>query len=155
MDCENMKKYLFVGGKADGHMIDVPKHYGHWNIPYIEGISDILTEVITEEQVETTQLSINREVYRKIQWRSGDNKFFEFFVLNSIDNENIMEIVMDNYKPKQDAELDNRIKGMKILLEECSSLLKDALDHIITSSLNRRIWDTMLKIFKFININKL
>ena len=151
-----MKKYLFIGGKADGHMINVWENYGHWEVPYIEQISDILTEILTEEQVKSRwQASIKKEVYRKIQWRSGDDKFFEFFVLNSIGNDNIMEIVMDNYRPKQDVELDNRIKGMKILLEECSSLLEEALNHITTHALNRRIWDTILKVFRFMNITKI
>lgn len=143
------EKYLFVGGKADGHMIDVPSHYGHWEVPVIN--DDLLYPV--EEGYDIYNVTFKKEIYRKIVWRSGDDVDFKFFALESLSNKKVMGMVLDNYKPKQDVELDNRVKSMRIMLERSSKILESSLQWIYDTKHCRIIWDFILEITRFLNKN--
>jgi hypothetical protein len=149
-----MKKYLFVGGKADGHMIDVIGGYNHWTVPYIQPFNQF--PIFEEEELNKFSTScVENETYRKIQWIGDKNDKLEFFVLDSMNNHDIMRIMLSNYKPKQDVENNILIKSMKNLLEECVSLMNESMNHMVTRSIFHKINKTTIKVFKFLNIHKL
>lgn len=143
------EKYLFVGGKADGHMIDVPEYYSHWEVPYLSK-----PPIVPYDDFDKYSTPFEKELYRKIQIANGKNKKFGVFVLNSINDEDVIEIIMNNYKPKQDVELDIRIKTMKNFLEDCLSLMDQIQNHISNENLSRKIYDISMNIFRFLNIQR-
>lgn len=145
-----IKQYLFVGGKADGHMIEVDSRYNHWEIPVIDGGG---FETPFQDGCGEFQVTFEKEIYRKISWRSGDNVDFGFFALDKLGNEEVMRMVLDNYKPKQDIELDKRVKIMKNMLERCVSMFENSLKWIVDLKQAKKMWDLQFELLKFLNKN--
>lgn len=141
-----MKKYLFVGGKADGHMIDVKENYSHWQVPYIEQPFQC-----PYEDVGNYSIPFKVEVYRKVRWESGENQQIEFFALDSMNSHEVTRLFFENYRPKQDVEIDDRIESMKNLLYRCLSILDDSLQRVTDSGVGRKIWDFSLELSKFLH----
>jgi len=140
-----MEKYLFVGGKADGHMIMLNRNHHHHQIPYLDA-------EFSGEYHEHTP--VKAELYRKIKWESGDREIFEFFALESLSNSEVMSIILNNYKPKQEVRENKLISEMKFLLNECISMLNFAHPYITIWSDSNMISKHISKIHKFLNLNK-
>jgi hypothetical protein len=143
------QKYLFIGGKADGHMIEA--NYDYWRVPYIVRDSEIV--FCENDGCRPCDRTFDVETYRKIKWESGDI-IFQFFALESLSNSEVMSIILNNYKPKQEVRENKLISEMKFLLNECISMLNSDYPYITMWSDGNMISKHILKIHKFLNLNK-
>ena len=71
------EKFLFVGGKADGQILEVPSGYSYYQVPFV-GSYD------RESSDELCAATIEKETYRKMLWKSGDNTTFSIFVFEKL-----------------------------------------------------------------------
>ncbi len=110
-----MKKYLFIGGKADGHMIEA--NYDYWRVPYIVRDSEMV--FCENDECRPWDRTFDVETYRRIKWESDDRETFQFFALESLPNSEVMSMLLNRYQPKQDIETENKFKKYEIMLERC------------------------------------
>lgn len=127
-----MKKYLFIGGKADGKMIEAKNEYWeHWEpIPF---------PIYPKEDDISYRAEIKKEIYRKIRWGGGS----EFYALASMGNDDIEKRLLENYNPRKEVELNDYIKKLKIKLSQCLSFIQALIDN---PSPTNKLWS---KIWKF------
>lgn len=137
------EKFLFVGGSADGQVIQGNGGHSYWEVPVLEKCGDIKPD-------ELYHSTIRKETYRKIWWGCGDECRFEFFALESLSTHEVISMVLGNYKPTQDIELDERVKSMKFMLERCVSVFENSLRWVYDNKQCLKIWELVCDLRKFL-----
>jgi hypothetical protein len=140
------EKFLFVGGKADGHMIEVYEGYTVWQVPYRTEYDPTIFSA------DPMLMTFERETYRKIMWESGDNTKFSFFKLENLSAHEVMQMILDNYQPKRQVEDDKKIKRYEIMLERCVKTMEDLLRSPFPSGLpfTSKFYDLIYDVQKFL-----
>jgi hypothetical protein len=146
---ENMKnkeQFLFIGGVADGQYIDVYNYYSIWQIMSFPGMDFSQHEnfdIYSCQPIEST-------TYKKITWSRDNKTKIQFFALDTLSEGEIMDMVFDNYKPKQDVLLNNTVNTLRFHLENCLSILRDIMNYVTPNPFTRKTWDVMLKAQKYL-----
>lgn len=141
------KKFLFVGGKADGHMIEADERYSIWQVPYYTEYNPMALTINDDP----TLMTFERENYRKIMWRSGDKSDFQFFALENLSNHEVMQMILNNYQPFHQFEENKKFKRYEIMLERCVKMLDDFIrSPFPTDKLMKNVYDLIYDVRKFL-----
>ena len=139
-----IKEYLFIGGISDGQIKEVDDGFSYHQVVIYD---DDPTPI---DYIFPITTSFKTAIYRKSKVRSGDDTI-EFFVLSEIDDSAVMKMLFAGYKPKQDVELVNRIKSLKLMLERCVSMFEICLKWIVDSKQAGNVWKFQFELLKFLN----
>jgi hypothetical protein len=138
------ERFLFVGGKADGQIIEVPDGRSYWEIPVVEEGDWPLTG-------ESYHAVFKKKIYRKMFWESDDKNTFSIFVFEKLSNHEVMEMILDNYQPKIEVEGEQKIKRFENMLERCVKTLEEVLrSPFLSNKLMDEIWKLVFDVKKFL-----
>ena len=138
------EKFLFVGGKVDGHMIEVNGGYSVWQVPYYKGWEPT-------DNPDPMLATFERETYRKIMWQSGDKSDFQFFALENLSNHEVIQMILNNYQPFHQFEESKKFRRYEIMLERCVKIGEEFLRSPFPSNeLMGKLCDLIYDVKKFL-----
>ena len=139
-----MRKYLFVGGKADGEMREVDIDYQPVVVSIMEGLNP--DWVFNPADFKELSIGMSRQIYTPRKWRTNGRDFV-IFGLEEIGDEQIMECMIKYYTVGLEKTQDS--DKLRNLLWKSLQLMNDACSNIEVSSVRRRIWDLTNDIYKY------